>query len=134
MCLITNQKEAITLTEDLIVYKNLLKSEENLWAIYQDFRYDKNKLYETEFSFNNNSPSYFDEPDSVYLDEHYTGWRFGDIMNLNLIGVECGFHAALTKERLSHINGITYKCLIPAGSEVYYNPTGLIVSNKIIIL
>lgn len=107
----------------------------NLWALYQNFGYEKNKLYETEFSFDNDGPSCFDMIDASYLDKHYKGWEKPSIFpKLCLIGVECDFHAALTEERLNHIGGVTNKCLIPSGSEVYYNPTGLIVSNKIIIL
>ena len=135
MCLITEQKEAIILTEDLIVYKLFLVDENGkLSAIYQDFIYERNRLYKTTLTFceGNKNPC-FDTEAAMYLESNYVSWYERPLRDNGLIAVIEGFHSAETSRRLR--DGYdTIKCLIPAGSEVFYDKTGLIVSNQIMVL
>lgn len=132
MCLITAQKEAIILTEDLIVYKSFSS---NLWALYQYFQYEINKLYKTELTFNDGKYNpCFDSMTARHLEIMYhSQWYSISLFNLGLIAVVEGFHSAATEDRLGGEYNIR-RCLIPAGSEVFYDETGLIVSNQIIVL
>jgi len=132
MCLITKQKEAIILTEDLIVYKSFRA---NLWALYQNFKYERNKLYKTGLTFDKGSHvPCFDVQNANYLCRVYgDDWYDNSLEKLGLIGVIEGFHSARTKHRLSSAH-IIYECVIPAGSEVFFDETCLVVSNQIMIL
>lgn len=132
MCLITAQKEAIILTEDLIVYKSF---SDNLWALYQNFQYEINKLYKTTLTFDNGKYNpCFDSIAARHLEIMYNPqWYTISLFNIGLIAVVEGFHSAATEDRLGRRTNIR-RCLIPAGSEVFYDETGLIVSNQIIVL
>ena len=158
MCLITAQKEAMIAQEDITVYKlfNTDKNEKGEKIYYSPFwftYYQLNELYTTtikdvpEEDFHDKCA--FDSPDQKKLDETfrdqydrpnwnpiwYTGEERADI---RYIGE--GFHSINTKERAistindSYIHRVILECTIPAGSEYYLNPSGLIVSNQIIVL
>ena len=137
MCLITNQKEPEILEEDLIVFKVL---KDNLKSPLQGFRYSKNKLYENEIE-ESEDPSFADnESQNLYDKGGLSMQEVLEIHDLKALGK--GFHSITTEKRaLSYINQFysgylwfkVFSCIIPKGSEIYRDATGLIISNKLII-
>ena len=137
MCLITNQKEPEILKEDLIVYKVL---HENLGSPIQGFKYSKNTLYENEIE-ESKYPSFADiESQNFYGKGGLSMQALLEMHDLKSFGK--GFHSVTTEKRaLSYKNQIysmshkynVFSCIIPEGSEIYRDATGLIISNKLII-
>ena len=137
MCLITNQKEPEILKEDLTVFKVL---KDNLKSPLQGFRYSKNKLYENVIE-ESEDPSFADsESLNFYDEEGFSMLEVLEIHDLKAFGK--GFHSITTEERaLSYKNDLytvyplnnVFSCIIPKGSEIYRDATGLIISNKLII-
>lgn len=137
MCLITNQKEPEILKEDLIVYKVL---HENLGSPIQRFKYSKNTLYENEIE-ESKYPSFADnESQNFYNKRDLSMQKMLEIHDLKAFGK--GFHSVTTEKRaLNYKNQIytidpkynVFSCIIPKGSEIYRDATGLIISNKLII-
>ena len=139
MCLITNQINPIILKEDRIVYKKLKCIDNILYSPFNYFEWELNILYETKIKKTNNY-SYFDSEDLKHIIK-ITGKL--DMLDLktfikkaNFISLGEGFHSfdSYFRAMSSRTCGISlYKCIIPKGSEIYYNPSNLVVSNKIII-
>lgn len=132
MCLITEEKETRITDEDIICYKIL---NHDLTSTTTNYQYVLNKLNETKITMEEMSRGRFMSSDSCWADwkatERYI-FEFDNILNV----VSEGFHSFLTLERLFIwvMPNKVYKCLIPAGSEIITDDTGLIVSNQIIIL
>lgn len=143
MCLITRQLEPVILTEDLTVYK---KINNKLSSSSQNFQYEYGKLYETKFTKEEGKiHGYTVFDDKVFY--HYFYWS--DVVNPekdkykagytgpDLISIAAGYHSFTTLKRANDCwrasDQIIVECTIPAGSEIYYDETGLAVSNKIII-
>ena len=141
MCLITKQKEPIILKEDLVVYKVLDK---DLKSAMQEFQYAFNTLYEAEIEESEN-PCFAGSYDRKYYGK--------GLILLNLVGPNTitdksfiaygrGIHFASSIERANiYKNEIYYgarfvivECLIPAGSEVYYDETGLGITNQLTVV
>ena len=131
MCLITEQKRAKRIKEDMIVYKILTLDGSVLRSKYMwNFIYEIGKEYKTKITkqpYNNHI--LFD----TYVSSHY----FYEAINENyLYAVEKGFHSCLQKERAAFHkikDDKVFKCIVPKGSLVFKDATGLIVSNRIII-
>ena len=137
MCLRTYQKEPEILEEDLIVYKQLECINDDLVSPYQRneiilddpiyFKWTLNVLYQTKIE---------QTMDKQFADwtsqKHYT--NFWD--DESLLSYGPGFHSYNSKDRIKKLHGdfITFECLIPKGSEVYRDETGLLVSNQLIVL
>ena len=136
MCLITEQKEAEILKEDLRVYKRFtiaLKFDNHElilpWSTYfrDKIEYKVGQLHKQQMRVDNIFESAHDNKASEFY--VIMGWR-------NLTHVHDGFHSALTLERLGKNEWkdfADYCCIIPKGSEVFRDKTGLIVSNQIIL-
>jgi hypothetical protein len=142
MCLITEQKKAKIANEDIVCYKTMdVSSEGVLYSPYMGFNYELNKVYKERLCFSHTGCSFDDLTDEKYKGPEY--YKFyadcGDasiaLKKLGLIEIGEGFHAALTKKRLSikKIGKKIFQCKIPKGSRYYTDATGLIVSNQIII-
>ena len=133
MCLITKITEPIVLTETMSVYKRLKMDGSTL---IQKFKYDFDRLYETEFSFlpNENVWPTYSIAELSFLDTFYAGWcELGDTdIRKQLMCIAQGFHSAKEPDRLTGL-GLTFECTIPGGATIYEDATGLIVSNKIIV-
>jgi hypothetical protein len=152
MCLITKQKRPEILKEDLIVYKELNNCWDSTTNDYEikscltSFKYELGVLYQTEIK-ESEIPRNFDtiawnlnfkpmsQKDRDLLYEQYSRLsdstsdvRFFQELGYKVYGA--GFHSFESKYRTNDIN---YECVIPAGSEVYRDKSGLIVSNQIII-
>lgn len=144
MCLITTQQEAFISAEDMTVYKALHHRMKKVCAIHREFYYDIGKLYETEIkevekSYQRLAADEVDEKTLNRLDE-YIGWGRGYVnrtpIHIRYIGQ--GFHSALRESRARQLgsdsySNFIYRCTIPKGSEYFLNPSGLVVSNKLII-
>lgn len=142
MCLITNNKIGKILEEDLKVFK-LLKigyDANTAHAPFYHFKYEFGKLYETEFTeldpyVNDHLWRAFDEASSFWLGRNYPNWEIkGSNNRLELLCISQGFHGALTYERCLNHRYRIYDCIIPKGSTMYTDDTGLFVSNKLIVV
>lgn len=134
MCLITKNQKQIA-AEDINVYKVLSPELDTLY--YGKFKYELGKLYETDIlrSWDYTwadiiSYDYFQNLDRACDNPFSEGF----------ISYGQGFHSIRTIERVEqHINGISdefrvFKCIIPKGAEYIIDETGLVISNKIIVV
>lgn len=130
MCLITEQLRPIKIRKDLTVFKVVTKEINGFspWNEYYEFDYRLNTLYTESIGADNIPDSYADQ----IVIENYPYWRSEELTH-----VHSGFHSALTIDRISNFcgweNTVRVKCIIPKGSLIYKDKTGLIVSNKIIL-
>jgi len=133
MCLHTTQLKPIILDEDLIVYKELKIREGEKAGIFSPIRYyqwNLNELNETKITILPVGSTY-----DILASANVDYMRENDI---KYITIGEGFHSFKSKDRCHELYVNTYfylfKCLIPKSSEVYYDATGLVVSNQLIIL
>lgn len=151
MCLITNTPEKLIAQEDMTVYKILRVSPfdfDNGYAFsvyFLGFGYKIGELCITEIKKETNLSKLtaFDSVDSEWLNKRYgypsfysRGWK-GAVERGELTAFGPGFHSFLNPTRLG-TNCIPkeerkFECTIPKGSEYILDPTGLVVSNQIII-
>jgi len=139
MCLVTYQKKPVVATEDIVCFKivrhccDLLTTD--FYSYYYKFKWYIGKLYITELSFVTGldyySCNFYDAiSDDFYNDKHRLSFLE------RLVEVSDGFHAMLDFNRanLENDNRILAECLIPKGSLIFTDATGLIVSNQMIML
>lgn len=133
MCLITRQKKAIVTTADMIVYKVVSTS---LSSIYYKFQWEVGVVYQQKLSIGsfivNHTKCYDDLVEEVYKLVFSVRKTYGDLIVINE-----GFHSFISTLRTIGTLWVDRKlvrCLIPAGSEVFFDETGLVVSNKLMIL
>jgi len=125
MCLITDKLEPRIAEEDFTVYK-FLQNRESVY--YPGFFYEKDMLYETEIK-ESDEWACFSHEDRYWLDREYLGWDYGKHTDkLKCFGP--GFHSM--RKSIFGRDG-TYKATIPKGATYYENPSGYLVSNKIIV-
>jgi len=135
MCLITRQKESKILKKDLTVFKFVKEFENNSCMSHvgsYGFIYRKDILNKTTMKRSID----FSPFDDVVERNYPCCPEYND----DLISIGEGFHSSLRKSRLSDIlesyflkpGTIIAEFVIPKGSEVYEDATGLIVSNQII--
>jgi len=133
MCLVTYQKEPIQLDKDLIVWKEVCVNPDTneTESVFFKFFWEKGVLHETELN-KTEDLDYYDDT----VGNHYDILcREDNIRNARLIRIGGGFHAFCSEERIPDISYKTIKrFLIPKGSLVYYDETGLIVSNQMMLL
>lgn len=139
MCLITTQKVPFIADRDIVCYKAIRERGGLLWAIHQDhFRYDIDVLYETEIQEIKTGDRVFafDRTDSMALGIYgLYDKKLQKMDELGYVSYGPGFHSAQKPERfVENDPDDIYECIIPAGSEYYVNPSGLMVSNKIKIV
>ena len=131
MCLITRQKKAKILKKDLIIFKTVNVYNDVIQSVCQShFKWIANKLEKV----NLNIKSVHNTKDRFYTDE---GTQKIYEKLSQCVSISEGFHAALTPDRPICIEWDYVEVkefLIPAGSEVFYNATGLIVSNQMMML
>jgi hypothetical protein len=139
MCLLTNQKKPLIAECDIVVYKLL---SENANPIFFGGRslYKLMKKYKTKVKRDKDDRSCFDDADSYALRK-----EFGDyIYNEDVVSYSRGFHSAIYPYRFVEelstpmhdrcTKRVIFECIIPKGSEYYTNPSGLLVSNQIIVI
>lgn len=129
MCLITEQKRAKILKEDLVVYKMLRVSGDNIFAWMQAFQYEFGFLHKTKMAVDNIAQSAMDDDvvNAYDLDSFLDN-------STHLTHVHLGFHFATSIKRFSGYDESIFKCIVPKGSRVYFDKTGLGVSNQIKII
>jgi hypothetical protein len=127
MCLLTQQSKPIIITKDLIVYKDVKKVEEDIYiSSHEGFKWKKGVLEQRCLFVCTCDPQTSSSLD--YITNNY-------YFNKNkVLSISIGLHAYCDKERPSHLFGKLKEFLIPKGSEVYYDATGLIVSNQMMML
>ena len=150
MCLITEQKEPIILKEDLVVYKEIIKVDETeCETLYQyGYTYIKDEVRNTDIIVHTNVNEGFDI-DAVYDDlvliivptiSKNCIERQEAINSGLLVSISQGYHFMVEPQRSEDYKKITIyhsfnkyigKFIIPSGSEVYFDGSGLGVSNSI---
>lgn len=148
MCLITEQQEPIILKEDLIVYKLLeVSMSGSLHSWFFSKRWELGELYEVDIEESTDHGWHDAEVLKVY-----TGYKFSSMGSnsnavtlidefINSIGTKykCfgpGFHSCTTIERAQmtkYSKDSLFEAVIPKGSEVYFDKSGLVISNKLMI-
>ena len=141
MCLITSKRKVKIAKRDIPVWK-LLKPD--LSTVYQPFKYERGKDYETEIKFLDNDDEWqpFDGNVRKSLNERFPDWEFsGDSVREEMLCITEGFHAFVQKKKAinkldfgtmaRYCGAIEVKFIIPKGAEYYKDFTGQIVSNKI---
>ena len=133
MCLVTRQRKPKILKKDLKVYKVL---REGSRSKYQNFLWEPEISHKEIIHITDNKKwDRFQFCDDKTMDKYYK--------LSGCIEIDKGFHACCTKERAeglsadprySCIKEEVYAFLIPKGSEVYYDCTGLIVANQMMML
>ena len=137
MCLITEQKEPIILKEDLEVYKILCT---NLTPYFysNSFQYEVGIKHQTEIKKSKN-PLF---PNALSALHYGNSSIKVELVGRNtlttdkLVAYGAGFHFVVNIESTKQFNTfspIVYKCIIPTGSEVYFDAVGNGVANQIII-
>lgn len=132
MCLVTDQQEPIKTTRNMTVYKMFQTTEfDNIfspWSDEHEFKYELNKLHKEKIRFDNNFESYMDDE----VRDNYPNFRSRELTH-----VHNGFHSVKKQKRMDLFNQweqeIKMKCIIPKGSLIFKDKTGLIVSNQIIL-
>ena len=130
MCLVTFQKKAKITKKDLVVYKSIQLLQDGTFnSIYNGFNWEKGILYKTNLGIYERIAGKTIVYDSIAAEIYNTNCK---VENRIANEISEGFHACLTKERVNE-NFDKYPCrefIIPKGSEVFYDKTGLIVSNQ----
>ena len=133
MCFVSENKKSKVAEKSFTVIKCFIKKDKKLRSCYKFFKWNIDKLYETEIEHSDEWCGH-DSIHTSYLDRRFPHWTWG--RNKNLICIGAGFHS-LTKEgvvlRYCYPEFILYKCTIPKGAIYYQSATGEIVSNKIIV-
>lgn len=134
MCLITEQKKAIRTTEDMIVWKVLRKEGGCMFSMYRSgFYWELGVLYKQKL-LKSKDPSAYDMAVAGAYDIDIWGPCAPQLRDKALVAIGAGFHACETKERIDTSFGFKRPFLVPAGSLIYKDRTGLIVSNQIMML
>ena len=131
MCLVTKQKRVKVLKEDLVVYKLLEERNNELSAWMYCFIYEIGVLYVQEMKVDNDSDSYHD--DEVSEAYNFTQAEF-QTATMDMTHVHEGFHFATSENRLIDYEAVLCECIVPKGSRVYFDKTGLGVANQIKIV
>lgn len=120
-----------------ILEKDIYKS-----FFYGDFKYELNKLYSTivsEATTMRGVKTFDSEVRQAYsMYFHYVNQLKRDLVEGRLFAYGQGFHSIVGRENTKRkakkwSSRRIVKCIVPKGSEVYYDETGLCVSNQIIV-
>jgi hypothetical protein len=140
MCLVTRQIKPITTKKDLVVFKDVKTSDQydNVkTSHYFFFIWEKGVVNKTEFGIEKQYP--FDSPKNKgvcvanpYFDRKSRNFYQKDTRKHTVI--KEGFHAVLTKKRMIKPRYSKVAFLIPKGSLIFKDATGLIVSNQMMLL
>lgn len=139
MCLVTRQIKPITTKKDLVVFKDVEEGFDNAGickSLYFYFEWRKNVLNTTDLCVTRIRPYDFRPPDHNNPNNYFDGIAhlFYVKDKRKLTEVSNGFHAVLTKKRLTQPCYSRVKFLIPKGSLIFKDATGLIVSNQMMLL
>ena len=129
MCLVTEQKKPIITKKDMIVWKVVVMRNGKANSPFNSCVWRKNVLRKVKFKITD---------EEMYTDGT-ARIEYESLYNENkTISIRRGFHFCFTKKRCSSMmrwgNKMEVKFLIPAGSEIYKDKTGLGVTNQIMML
>jgi hypothetical protein len=128
MCLITEQTKPITATKDMVVYKVLWNKE----SLRFNAKWTEGKLKRAKLGIDIT----LGLPISFFFADCISQNKYAGTFNLTVIST--GLHAYTTKKRntynLDRVGRKLHKMLIPAGSKIFKDSTGLIVSNQMILI
>jgi len=129
MCTIVKKEYKIT-DKDMVVYKGLTAG---MIAPVYYFKYSPHVTYESPI--NQELQDDWSTADIVAENSLRDNDYNPDKPHRDLICLGEGFHSCTTMERAIELNYSTcvFRCVIPEGSIVYEDFSGLLVSNKIII-
>lgn len=131
MCLRTQLAKPFILEQDLVVYKGLTLQ---LASPSKHFQYEIGKEYTAEIKEVDDTAGFSNVDDRLLKALGYNPYGLSTQGNWRSIGP--GIHAHLHKEVLFGLIGycpVVVKCYIPAGSEVYLDFTGVVVTNHIVL-
>ena len=143
MCLVVqkNTEKTIT-TKEMYVYKILRRYSYDVYgAPKNDFIYEKDVLYQTEIKRSYDDISIYDRLAYHSISQQlkslgvYSYSKQYQFLILNTFDIYSeGFHFAITYDRLEIVSysDILARFIIPVGSEVIYDESGLGVTNQII--
>jgi hypothetical protein len=137
MCLITKQKEATIITEDMVVVKFLTKKGKIFTPPYFFFAYTAGELYKTKISLDGAFIFFSNYDTDKILPKEFDDDMENYLITNDYVSVKEGFHSIRLDMVYNYerFGNAVCKCIIPAGSEVFTNEdTGLIVSNQIIVV
>lgn len=123
----------------MVVCKLLTDRGDYLTPPHFSFRYYTEKLYTTDISFSKDY-RFFDSIDhDIVVPLDVCGVTAVDkwLEDNGYVSISKGFHSISLDMYKDYFvdDCVPYKCIIPAGSEVFTNEdTGLIVSNQIIVV
>lgn len=140
MCLVTNDLTRYVAEEDMTVYKTLTEWDDGKLTscYYGRFEYEIGKLYEAEIE-ESKEKCFYDDVDIRFFEELYQVDVVQVFEKGNLMIIGSGFHSAERKYRLEHVRNydatasVIVRCTVPKGATYHRTPTGLIVSDKIIV-
>lgn len=131
MCLITEQQEPLVAKRKIPIVKELTHSRRSPYAD-NPIVYEPNVLYSVKME-KTDDPSPFDGIDQDYwMNKFRDAWNMNSLPN-GVVSIGPGFHCAKPNRLLNPRYYNVFKGEIPKGSLYYRNPTGLYVSNQIII-
>jgi hypothetical protein len=141
MCLITKQKKPIKIKKDMTVYKKVNYINDKFTSEHNSFNWELNHLYSTELKPSKNIKMHDEFVYEKYkLDEIEYNYNEADKQSIlnskGLISIGSGFHSVNNINRFIYGlygKNVYVKCIIPKGSLIYKDKTGLIVSNQIIM-
>jgi hypothetical protein len=139
MCLITKQKKATIITEDMVVCKFLTADggRKKFASKYYYFEYIVGELYKTNISLDGDFIFFSDYDTDKVIPKEFEDEAVEYLESNDYLSISRGFHSIRLDmvDNYGAFGAAKCKCIIPAGSEVYTNEdTGLIVSNQIIVV
>lgn len=131
MCLITYQRKAKITKEDIVVLKEVLRTDDpNVYiSRFNRFLWKKNvmetQVLEVKRVIRKKANFY----DNIANDSYSRDYKF------LVTSVSKGFHAAKNKDRITfQLRSVIKEFLIPKGSLTFEDKTGLIVSDHMMML
>ena len=138
MCLITKQQEPTIIAHDMTVFK-LVKKYTSVTNIcgsdMQDFDYELEVLNRTYLKEATEDRIPYDDQVTKHYGLRYDN-KTGMTISKEVRTIGPGFHSFSSKERIGIVDGETSeriaRFLMPSGSEIFQDETGVLVSNQII--
>lgn len=132
MCLITRQKKPRITKRDRIVYKYVhIDPDGSIWSYFiTGFEWRNGRVRQQKLGISSTTPLASHKFDAIVATAYLKH------LDKKVTVVSTGLHAATTKKRLTanKNHAPIRKFLIPKGSEIFTDITGLIVSNKMMLI
>ncbi len=144
MCLILKKTKPSMANEDMICYKILEQQQGILLSPFYHHLYKLNVLNPVIIIQECEDLCSYSTEDTDYLNEKYPEWNYNkeSFQYHDLMSIGQGYHSISTLESAeaeliisihNSISPVIVECTIPKGSFYYVGPTGLMVSDQIIV-